>query len=102
MRPNIVTCLSYHHFEKRLSPFTRHLEISTSPDVFSRQLAYIKRRYSPISFDQLLTGDLPLSVTCEEPREVDHWHARCGRVHQGALAAILCTKVNVAISALSI
>ena len=59
MGSKIVTCVSYHHFERAASPFTRHLAVSTSPDAFAHQLAYFKSRYTPISLDQLLGGDLP-------------------------------------------
>ena len=59
MSSKILTCVSYHHFERSLSPFTRHLGVSTSPEAFAQQLAYFKRHYTPISLDQLLTGNLP-------------------------------------------
>lgn len=59
MASKIVTCVSYHHFERSASVFTRHLGISTRPEAFAQQLAYFKSRYTPISLDQLLSGDLP-------------------------------------------
>jgi len=59
MGSKIVTCVSYHHFERAASPFTRHLSVSTSPEALAHQLAYFKSRYTPISLDQLLGGDLP-------------------------------------------
>ena len=59
MRSKVVTCVSYHHFERSPSAFTKHLGVSTSPDAFAGQLAYFKRQYTPISQDQLLDGDLP-------------------------------------------
>ena len=59
MSSKVVTCVSYHHFERSNSPFTRHLGVSTSPAAFAQQLAYFKSHYTPISLDQLLSGDLP-------------------------------------------
>ena len=59
MTSSIVTCVSYHHFERSPSLFTRSLGISTSPDAFSAHLAYFKRHYTPVSLDQLLAGDRP-------------------------------------------
>ena len=56
---SVVTCVSYHHFERTPSLFTKHLGISTSPEAFARHLSYFKRNYSPISLAQLLAGDLP-------------------------------------------
>jgi len=59
MSAKIVTCVSYHHIEATTSPFTQHLGVSTSPEVFAQQLTYIKSRYQPITLDQMLGGDLP-------------------------------------------
>ena len=59
MGTKIVTSVSYHHFERSPSAFTRHLGVSTSPEAFAHQLAYFKSRYTPMSLDQLLAGDLP-------------------------------------------
>ena len=59
MSSKIVTCVSYHHFERSPSVFTRHLGVSTSPEAFAQQLTYFKRHYTPVSLDQLLQGDLP-------------------------------------------
>jgi peptidoglycan/xylan/chitin deacetylase (PgdA/CDA1 family) len=56
---SVVTCVSYHHFERTPSLFTNSLGISTSPDAFAAHLAYFKRHYTPISLDQLLAGDHP-------------------------------------------
>ena len=56
---SVVTCVSYHHFERTPSLFTRSLGISTSPEAFDAHLTYFKRNYQPISLDQLLSGDLP-------------------------------------------
>ncbi len=69
MSSSVVTCVSYHHFERTPSLFTRSLGISTSPDVFAAHLTYFKRNYTPISLDQLLSGDLPanpLVVTIDD------------------------------------
>ena len=56
---SIVTCVSYHHFERTPSLFTKSLGISTSPEAFARHLAYYKKHYTPVSLDQLMAGDLP-------------------------------------------
>jgi len=67
---NIITCVSYHHFERTPSAFTRHLGVSSSPHAFAQQLAYFNRHYSPISLDRLLAGgglpDNPLLLTIDD------------------------------------
>ena len=55
----IVTCVSYHHFERAPSSYTKHLGVSTSPEALARHLTYFKRHYTPIALDQMLAGDLP-------------------------------------------
>jgi peptidoglycan/xylan/chitin deacetylase (PgdA/CDA1 family) len=59
MSSSVVTCVSYHHFERAPSLFTGSLGVSTSPEAFARHLSYFKRHYTPISLEQLLSGDLP-------------------------------------------
>ena len=54
-----LTVVAYHHFTAAPCAMTRHLGLSTPPDVFWRHLDYFRRNYNVVGLDQVLSGRLP-------------------------------------------
>jgi peptidoglycan/xylan/chitin deacetylase (PgdA/CDA1 family) len=55
----LLTCVAYHHFEAEPSDATRHLGISTPPDIFRGHLDYYQLHFNVVGLDAVLAGDLP-------------------------------------------
>lgn len=54
-----LTVFVYHAVTDRPSRFCEDFDIATSPAEFRRQVEYIARRFTVISADDLLAGDIP-------------------------------------------
>ena len=59
LKGSVLTCVAYHHFEAQPSDATRHLGISTPPDVFRSHLDYYQLHFNAVGLDEVLAGDLP-------------------------------------------
>lgn len=55
----VLTCVAYHHFEVAPTDATRHLGISTPPDVFRSHLDYYQMHFNVVGLDAVLSGELP-------------------------------------------
>lgn len=59
MAGTVLTCVAYHHFEAQPSDATRHLGISTPPDVFKSHLDYFGMHFNVVGLDEVISGNLP-------------------------------------------
>lgn len=59
MTGSVLTCVAYHHFEAHPSDATRHLGISTPPDVFRSHLDYYEAHFNVVDLDTVVSGELP-------------------------------------------
>ena len=59
MAGSVLTCVAYHHFETSPSDATRHLGISTPPDILRSHLDYYQLHFNVVGLDAVLAGDLP-------------------------------------------
>ena len=55
----VLTCVAYHHFTAEPCAATRHLGVTTPPELFRRHLDYFQHNFDVIGLDALLSGDLP-------------------------------------------
>ncbi|EAQ30609.1 Polysaccharide deacetylase [Erythrobacter sp. NAP1] len=53
-----LTCVLHHHIGEE-GAFERGLGLTSSREAFERQLAWLDERYTFVSLDQVLSGDLP-------------------------------------------
>ena len=51
MAGSVLTCVAYHHFEAAPTDATRHLGISTPPDVFRSHLDYYQLHFNVVELD---------------------------------------------------
>lgn len=54
-----LTVVAYHHFTADPCPLTRHLGLSTRPDIFWRHLDYFRSNYNVVGLEELLLERLP-------------------------------------------
>jgi peptidoglycan/xylan/chitin deacetylase (PgdA/CDA1 family) len=58
-----LRCLVFHDVSPRRSPFTSGINVTTTPEEFEATLGFIKKYYSPVSLQEVLTnsndGKLP-------------------------------------------
>jgi peptidoglycan/xylan/chitin deacetylase (PgdA/CDA1 family) len=54
-----LTAVAYHHFTAAPCPLTRHLGLSTPPDIFWRHLDYFRTNYNVVGLDEILYQRLP-------------------------------------------
>lgn len=59
MAGTVLTCVAYHHFEAQPSDATRHLGISTPPEVFKSHLDYYGTHFNVVGLDEVISGNLP-------------------------------------------
>ena len=59
MAGSVLTCVAYHHFEATTTDATRHLGISTPPDVFRAHLDYYQLHFNVVDLETVLGGRLP-------------------------------------------
>ena len=93
----VLTCVAYHHFEDDPTDATRHLGVSTPPDVFRSHLDYYQMHFNVVGLDAVLSGDLPdrpLLITIDDAyRSVAEIGAPMLRAH--GLPAVLFTNSRV-------
>ena len=54
-----VTIVAYHHISDDLGKLTKHLGVSTTPELFKRHIEYFASNYNPIAGADLLANELP-------------------------------------------
>ena len=54
-----LTAVAYHHFTASPCPMTRHLGLSTPPDIFWRHLDYYRSNYNVVGLSEVLSERLP-------------------------------------------
>ena len=70
MTGSVLTCVAYHHFESAPTDATRHLGISTPPDVFRSHLDYHQLHFNVVGLDDVLSGDLDSVTSPTDAEEV--------------------------------
>jgi peptidoglycan/xylan/chitin deacetylase (PgdA/CDA1 family) len=94
---SVLTCVAYHHFETVPGDATRHLGISTPPDVFRGHLDYYQIHFNVVGLDEVLAGELPeraLLITIDDAyRSVAEIAAPL--LEERALPAVLFTNPRV-------
>ena len=97
MAGSVLTCVAYHHFEAAPTDATRHLGISTPPDVFRSHLDYYQLHFNVVDLDDVLAGELPerpLLITIDDAyRSVAEIGAPL--LHERGLPAVLFTNPRV-------
>lgn len=97
MAGSVLTCVAYHHFEATPTDATRHLGISTPPDLFRQHLDYFQLHFNVVGLDAVLSGDLPeraLLITLDDAyRSVAEIAAPL--LHERAMPAVLFTNPRV-------
>src|ERR1700737_3304025 len=54
-----ITIVAYHHISDDGSKLTKHLSVSTAPELFKKHVEYFASNYNLINGTNLLTNDLP-------------------------------------------
>jgi peptidoglycan/xylan/chitin deacetylase (PgdA/CDA1 family) len=54
-----ITIVLYHHISEDMHPLTKHLGVTTGPDLFAKHVRYFKQNFDFVSGSELITGVLP-------------------------------------------